>query len=302
MKYFIKRLFVFGIILTFILIITVILYFKQTSNLFTQKTKIDYLILGDSHFQNGINSDKYIPSSLNLACSGETYFNCYTKLKFIINNNTKIKNVVLSLGPHNLSAEIDTLWIFNKENFLSKIRGYAPIIYSSDFLEYINKTNFSKFILVELVPEIFHQSIYSIERQIILKEMPFLGGFVPNNKRLTITDLEKKQDENVPSTESSKIQLYYLQKIADMCKENNIQLILVNSPIFNGTHVSAPKIINEKYYLIDLGDIFKNDSDLFADLGHLNKNGSDKFSKILAEYLTNYPNQSLMDKIREHNK
>ncbi len=92
----------------------------------------------------------------------------------------------------------------------------------------------------------------------------------------------------------------YLKKISELCKTNNCELILVNTPTpafsvlgtknyfeFNNEMAKISKELNIEYYNYNLikPDIFKIQGDYFSDHVHLNGKGAEVFSKSLATFL-----------------
>ncbi len=288
MKYFIRRLSYFLSLTGVIFVMFSYFYYYQTEHKFTIHQKIDYLILGDSHVQNGFDAEKHLPNSINLSNSAEAYFYCYCKLKALIDKEIKIENVILSYGPHNLTTTIDTIWVLDNENFLSKSRGYYPFMRFNDVSEFITKAKFSKFIAIKLIPEVFYQSIYSLERQLLIKKLPYLGGFEPNLNQLSIIASDTTNNGPIAASNISDIQVFYLEKIVDLCKSQKIKLFLLNTPLFYGTNVTQPKLKDKDFVILDYGNRFKGQIEYFADKVHLNAKGADVFSTMLANDLNKF--------------
>lgn len=284
MRVFLIRFFIFLLIFSFISSIFAYFYNVQSKkNIIGNQESISNLILGDSHAQGGLNNRLFPKKCVNWANSGENYFYSYSKLNYLICNNVKIENVFLTYGPHNLDKKIDTLWVFNKDNFLGQYRVYSPFISFSNLIEFIRCTPFSPFIYFELIPEVLFQSYYSIERQLLVEKFVYSGGFEPLFTHLNDTITTKYESTNLKK--SSETQTLYLDKIIQLCEQNKINLYLLNLPLYNGEHVNKPITINNNYILLDYGAQYRGQNKLFADFVHLNAKGADEFTKLLIQDL-----------------
>lgn len=110
--------------------------------------------------------------------------------------------------------------------------------------------------------------------------------------------VEKNNIKNYKETkELSKKNMKYLNKIIDLAKENNIELILVKSPVeiteekqiyYNEVEKIAKdnnlNFINYNYLYDEINLDFEND---FFDRGHLDGDGAEKVSRHFANYLNN---------------
>ncbi len=186
----------------------------------------------------------------------------------------------MSFAPHNLDKSIDSLWLFNEENFRAKYKVYFPIISNSYLNEYRQIAGFSSFIKISLLGDIFHQSIYSLERQLLIKKFPYLGGFDPNKNKFNLA--LKKTNGTTRNQEISLTQLNYLNRIISLCKEKGIIIYLVNTPLFFGGNLNNLKYLDTNYCkVLDFGDMFVYNVSYFADYVHLNTVGAKKFTEQL---------------------
>lgn len=286
MKKFITLLLIFLLLIGVFFSLLLEGYNFQLKKAMTKQSQIDFLILGDSHLQGGINTNLFPNNSLNWAQSAENYFYCKTKIKFLIDNQIKIDNLILAYGPHNVKKEIDSTWILDENNFLEKCRVYFPFIKIHELIQFNNFTNRAPFVYFELLPELLYQSIYSIERQLLIKKLPYTGGYEPLNSKLNVEN-KKLENKKLKSAEYSVIQLYYLNEIIDICNNNHINLILLNAPVYGGEHAINPSIKNNNFRLFDYGDLYGGKSEYFADYVHLNTYGSNEFTKKLLLDLNN---------------
>jgi hypothetical protein len=284
MKPFLKKIgFFFSFI--FIFMLGLIWYSNKmvTDNLNKEKN-ISLLVLGDSHTQNGLNIENKIPNSLNLSASAESYYFCYNKLKYFTDRNIPIDRLILGYGPHSLSKSLDTIWLMAEDNFIEKFRSYSPFLNYGTIPIFFKQVNWTPFMYFKLLPPLVYQPFYAFERKLLLNKLPFIGGFEPNTNRLKsdshLNDSLKKSEISL-----SDLQLFYLQRISDLCESKGIELILLNVPVFSGEKVGSSLIENSKFKVLDYGDLWKGNEYYFADYVHLNEIGAKEFSSILLKDL-----------------
>jgi hypothetical protein len=225
MKLFIKKIIVFCVAIGVLLAGFVALYNYQF--LSHEKVEVKTVILGDSHTQNGVN-DKLLNWSKNYSNSGESYFYSFIKLRHLINENKFLDKVVLSYGQHNLSKITQEKWLLNDDNIKEKFGGLFPLFTLQDIGALFEMK--SPKISIVLIKSVVNSSIYSIERQLLGKGLPFTGGFTPNDK--VFNPNLKPQNMNMKGgRELAEYELEYLGKISDLCKKHSIQLFLLNTPV-----------------------------------------------------------------------
>lgn len=279
---------IFFLVFALIISVFVVIYTKQTQYQFSKNSKIKYLFLGDSHIQNGINPS-LIPNSMSFASSGESYFNIYQKLQFVL-SKTKVGNVVIPVGVHNFSKQIDTLWILNESNFVSKISDIYPIVNFTDLQTEINHLIFPPNIYVDILDNSIYQSIYGLEYSLINGKPVFVGGFTPNVGQI---DKEIFSHEDSLILTSNNISLHQMRnfvKILAFCKSQKIKITLLAIPVYNSRKNNLDSFIGEfkkqgftfNYY--NHLNLFTNKS-LFKDPNHLNLKGSQFYSSYLTSIL-----------------
>ncbi len=290
MKKLILHIAIFLLVFSSIISIFIGIYTKQIQNQFSKKSKIKYLFLGDSHVQNGINPS-VIPNSMNFASSGESYFNIYQKLQYIA-AHSEIETVVIPVGIHNFSKQIDTLWILNETNFISKISDIYPIVKFSDLKSEINHLNFSNTMYVDIVDNSVYQSIYGLEYFLLNRKPAYVGGFTAHNGSFEVNkSISIKESFILSSKNTSTHQLRNFNKILAFCKEQNIKITLIAIPVYQSEKNNLDSFINSFHlqgydfnYLNHLNLI--NDNTLFKDPNHLNNKGSKYYSNYLNNILT----------------
>ncbi|BFP42773.1 hypothetical protein FGF1_36180 [Flavobacteriaceae bacterium GF1] len=244
------------------------------------------LILGNSHPECAIN-DNEIDGVINLAQSGTAYFYDYLKLREFVNKNHHIDTVILGYTYSDLKKEMDE-WVTGEDKLKFKIRDYFILFNSKDYfaLAFSNPVG----VITNTPQTIF----YNLNAGI--KGLPHMGGFkyLERNKLKEAKERLKKQNTNETPFKISNYQGKYLKKIYAFCKERNITLILLSTPL-HPMEVEYQKEMLQSYnnfasknlpeaLLINHSN-FQLPESYYADLDHLNHKGA----RLYTQYLkTNY--------------
>ena len=244
------------------------------------------VFLGNSTVELAIN-DSLIPRSHNFARSSETFELLYAKLKLLKCYNPRIDTVIVSFDDAILTAD-------SYVPHGSPKAALADVYSLEDWWEDINyysvKTN------KQFVSILYH--FYNIkpivEYNIGLNNSPdYIGGFHPEHRSNLLNEiLQYEAGEDVigiDNTEIPTICQYYLDKIVNFCKKENIVLIFLSVPKYKYFwNYQAYRKLHEKYYpdipLIDCMTMALPDS-CYVDVAHLNNIGADIFSEKLKEIL-----------------
>lgn len=285
---YLKRIFGFVLLFT-ALCIALLFYYKNMLNkhMLTHNNSTNrVVILGDSHFQNGIVDSAFAKEPVNLSLSGETYFNAYQKLQYLYIHGYTFDKILISLGPHNLDSKIDSLWVKNQENFISTFGDFGVIFNLKQVIDYFEITDFGLYTALGCFVESVAQSVYTIERQILLGKFVYIGGFVPNTKVFADT---KSGDIRVNDVDIqiSDVQRSYLNQIVLLAKTYGDTVFLINAPLYSGARLPSkiPFFSSSNVRIFDYGDLYLHRADLFADRVHLNPMGASLFSRKLKDDL-----------------
>ncbi|MFT7033700.1 MAG: hypothetical protein ACJA2S_002208 [Cyclobacteriaceae bacterium] len=278
MKLFVKKIFLFVFIISISIFAILGVYFFQIRDQLILSKNITTVILGNSHTQNGLN-DQIISNSVNLSSSAESYLYSYAKLKYLVQHNPSITNVILSFSKVVISENITRIWLFNENNVFGKFGSLYPILNVSD-LEYLINEGKINLALKALNGAIYH-SFYSIEKRIILRSPPFIGGYTPNSRNMLQSEINTSINDSV--SEYSIDQTVYLEKIKILCEKHSLNLILINTPTYgkkmkekvNLNFFTYESPIYLDYSIMNLNETF------FADPRHLNPKGADTLSVIV---------------------
>lgn len=256
---------------------------------------VNVLILGDSQPQCAVN-DSVFSNSVNFSQNSEHFFLTYTVLQLVVKNNPQINTLILGCSYHNLSA-FSERYIFYKGNYKDNfpelvIPRYYPILDFKDKI-FLLKNNFEgviksfKMIVTNMV-----KSFTSNYKE--YHDYPFIGRYYASRKRVFNDSTVKasvdwhfyKDSAATELEEFSSLQYEYLKKIVAFCKEKNIKLILLNTPVYEDYYKQIPKEFTDEYYRLmnELSDgdkveffdyyDFKVPDDFYGDGNHLNLQGA----------------------------
>lgn len=260
--------------------------------------KTTTLMLGHSQTECGIN-DSLITGVKNFSSSAEPYFYTYQKLKKIVSINQNIKTVLISFSNN----QIDTLmneWTYG-DKYLQNFYPKYNFVMNSEDAGLLFKNNFTGFISSEHKSFMENLDIVLKSKYAILSDRKW-GSYLylKRNKidSLNKTDTIKKMMAH-HSENYSKINIQYLHKIVDLCKKNDIKLVLVRMPLYPTYFKTKNEIlyqrIRKEYFsdvpFLDFHSVsFKDDE--FGDYDHLNYKGAKRFSIFLDVLIK----QGLLDK------
>lgn len=276
--------FLLQLLLFIAILVTVILFGYVTAcakaNTFQLDKKSTICFMGDSHIQKGIDN-QLVSSSVNLAQSAEQYLYSYYKLKLILKNENSIKKVYLGFGFHNLSALSDEFVTGKKTKLVST--KYFFILPIQQQIDMISTTDDKPLMLKNIVKEMFRMLVKPIEKQ------SFIGFF--QNKFDKSSANEKSINKRIKQhyyngtkvLNFSKTNLDYLLKIQSLCKNNNVELILVNTPLHPKYRTKIPANYQNYYTdfsrsnqlkIMDLSAIKLPEDNYIFDGDHVSKKGS----------------------------
>lgn len=260
---------------------------------------INTLILGDSQSQTAINDSLY-KNSVNFSHNSEHYLLTYNVLKLVIKNNPQIRNVILGCSFQNISAYYER-YLFGEKN---KPDNFSKIFYSRYFS--ILDNNSKLFLIENNLPGVL-KSFRPIVLDMIksftnnyskYQDYPFIGRYYPGRKRVLNDSIVKvaviwhyySDSTGTELEDFSRLQSKYLKDIISFCKENNIKLFLLNTPVHEDYLKQIPQKFISGYYsfmkelegsdnvtLLNYPD-YKLPDEYFGDGNHLNQRGASVFT------------------------
>jgi len=249
------------------------------------------LIMGDSHTIFGIN-DSLFRNTRNLSRTAEGYIFSYLKLKNILDSNPQINRIILGVSFHNFSSYYDE-YIYGKDSYSSISKCIALIDYP----------DLIKLLKMEMSMSNIRSTLqYSFKNILNYKkgEYPFIGNtnisktsVRTSHNTIMKTINDQYYSSGKPDTISA-INVFYLNKIVDLCRTKNIEIIFLNMPLYAEYFNKIPlNIINhynasiEKFDVvaINLNNLKFPEDYFFPDGEHLSYKGAVIASEFLAKSL-----------------
>src|SRR5665648_322688 len=290
MKKFFKKIAFFLLsVIAFLIVDEVFINNRLNNNeLYKIDRSIDVLILGNSHPECSLN-DSLINHSINFSQSAECYFYTYYKLKKLVEANPHIKTVILEYTNTVFRKEMDN-WLFGEQYLGSKYPKYSQLISIKDnsLLFYKNPGPY----LIAYKDALKAKGSFLLRRnKCVYNELDWGGySYLVRDKIQQIkNDIQKSNIQKLNPDEklTSTLNISNLKKIADLCKANNLKLILFRSPL-HPLYVKDFETELTNLLKSDLHDIpfwdysnYQLDDFEFADLEHLNHFGAKRFSKVI---------------------
>jgi hypothetical protein len=258
------------------------------------------VITGGSDMQFGLNPE-FIKNSCNIARPAENYFYAYYKIKFLLNSNNKIKNIILGYNSAILSKNSENDLYgpqsaqFHKLYFMLLDKDGVDKIYRRNRDFYFFYAKYCLGVPLELQQELnLLQNI--VFNNVSVYRYPFCEGFRNHKGRLDIPFdtffANFFRDSNNQLAPASKIMIESLEEIAKICRDKGVRLILISSPVkqewlkrfppnyrqLGAQTVKKLKEINPQITYYDFSTFSLSD-DCFVDWIHLNNKGNDIFSR-----------------------
>ncbi len=284
MKKFLRQVFIFFAIPFGVLILLLFLLNYINNKAMTDyktDTGVQSLFMGDSHIECAINT-ALLPDAANLSQSSESLLFTYFKLKYILQNNPSVKKVYLGFSYHNISTYADEFTYGQYAyDVTSRYFFILPVEQKKEIIQH-NPKQLPKF-LGKLLINGFNTVIEKKENY------SFLGRY--KNEYKNIEASKKSMDyrisqqfyEDGKQRGFSAVNIVYLNKIILLCREKNIELELLKTPLHSYYKSKVPLEFIEKYdslnnlnklKLIDLSNLILNDSCYLPNGDHVSQRGA----------------------------
>lgn len=288
MKVFVRNLFLFLVVLATILgALTggASLYMNRETIRIPQHKNI--LILGDSHTECAID-DSVFARAANFSKSATAFVYSYAALRKLIADNPQIDTVLLSYHSSSLSFERERGWIFDETMLARQVPVFLPYFSASEYSLFFFKPEFYK---PALQTPLFTFNYHKLKDSIAARQL-WVDQNIGNYREFTWSNFAKDTAATKPLTNPkpdtvSTITVNYIRKVAAFCKERNIELILLNAPVYQWNryvNVAEFDTNRRKYFsdihFLDYSDFPVADSCRF-DIWHLNAKGAQQFSRYL---------------------
>lgn len=281
--------------------------------LFKLDRNIDTLIIGASHAVAALDPH-FFKSTENVARNGEPLFFTYYKTKRLLEQNNNIKTLILSFSPIQISKYHDYLFVSGMPECRANLMDYFFLM-DDEGRRYFRKLSPEYMIVTAKydygLPLSFLDDVRVIARyyfnRIDYRAYKFWGGYHEVfGVHLEDNVIKKKIAYyfygNDKKFRESDVAIEHIKKIAQICSEKSVKLILVNTPKHKSFMRAVPHFYHSKHGEV-IQDIMNTNPDVtyydysslaladeyFFDGDHLNNKGGVKFSKMLANLLGNEP-------------
>ncbi len=237
--------------------------------------KYDVIIMGTSrannHFVTNLFEKKGL-KSFNYGISGSHLFETSLLLKVMIANKFQIKNLIL---------EAD-LSICNEKRDEGTTARFMPYIHTNSIIKehYKNESDFKKLFYLPFYRYIkFDAKIGFREVYEVLSKKP--TNTLQNKGYYPLISDKKGSMKNDIST-LKVIRNKYYEEIKKICKQNNINLIVVMTPMCQNTKgLDYFDKVKKQYPEINNFENIVTDDRYFASCGHLNNEGANIFTNYI---------------------
>jgi hypothetical protein len=302
MKKFLHNLALFSIPL--LLYCIAVEYYCHTSTTFIvkkkylekNKDKIETLIFGSSHFQNGINPQYLTKKAANISFGGQPMSIDYLLLERYCDEMKNLRTIIFEISPHRFYHDL------NPQEWNGHIYSIA---YNIDYkTEKISAKNYSYLAAdFKYFSTIFFDNFSSSSTKPKLNEYGFiLNDFNDRFSKLNYDSLKInttfKINTKYENQKNVKRNTGFLNKVVQRCKEKNIKILFVTSPFYQTYVKSIPlhakkqvhDIVhdisiqnNVPFYDYSNSEVFTTRD--FKNDNHLNPDGAKKFTQIIDKLL-----------------
>ncbi len=277
-------------------------YAKEQVN-FEQDARV--LILGDSRAKADVMPAYLTEDGLNLAIGGATTIENYYTLKRYLEKN-KPEKIVILFAPFHYST-MDNFWqrtmYFNYLTVPETMEVFreAKGVLSDEVIRdgyvkdaFCDRTRVTSVYLPALMNAKF-VGRYSANRQ-ALSDLAAGEGHMLFGTADYCDDLNYEVHyENMRESGDSELIGIYLLKILDLCRENQIPVILAQPPMNEASYTELHEgyVRSFGYFMQSVQDLYPEitveteipcyGNEMFGDSSHLNRRGAERFTKELAQ-------------------
>lgn len=234
-----------------IILVSIILAFtnrkvEKTISGLNKDQSIKMLFMGDSHIQKGI-IDSLIPNSANVAQNSESFYFTYFKIKKLFKSGVKVKSIYLGYSYHSISNYYEDFIFGQNSKFIAP--KYFFILPNKQKIKMFvsNRDNLGLFVL-NIIKDGLNPYNYYIG-QYANKFKNTKANKSSMDKRLELQYLDGLN-------EISAINCHYFNAILELCRQNEVQLVLVNTPLHPYYKAKIPsKFVGKYEELIKIGKL-----------------------------------------------
>lgn len=279
--------------------------FAKLRTVFEEENEFDILVIGSSRAECQL----YTPlidsftglRSYNAGMTGAVMPLIASTLEAYLENSKAPKYVILNLDIHSLGDNTDTVYKFPRYfAFLDNEKLYDGL------QERDGRFFWFKYVPLYSMPYFSNRYLSNSVRGWMNKptkyDADYEQGFAPSIIDTTLGDLDTAKMK-VSSPEIPNAVWEGLDRVVQTCKDNDIQLIVVISPLFHRQEAVLPTYqgsfnLFQSYCskqtvpFLDLGhDSIRFDKSMYSDPAHLNKTGAQAFTRRFCPVLLQYLNK-----------
>lgn len=283
MKFFLKKLTGYTLFLSllfFLLLLMLSFFNKRLLTHYKNDSRYNTLIMGDSHVQNAVD-DRQMPYTINLSQGLENFIFSYAKLKIMLESHPYIKRVLLGCSYHNLSGRYEEYIMEKGEPSLLKKNFFLLSLKEQYWLLWHNRT-----ITIPLLRGAIKTGFYNIASP--ANDYSFIGYHININvpRAVNTESIRESVKKDYYAGKDLKdffsVNIYYLNKIIDLCRSKNIELFILNPPTHSTYKALVPTQYKEKLRsltdgrarLLEFNDLQLADSCFLPDGRHLSGKGA----------------------------
>jgi hypothetical protein len=284
MKSFLKRtgIFLFILLLLFVSAFGVMDYLvNQRFDSYRVDPKITVAFMGDSHPQCAVN-DAFLPNARNFAQAAEASYYTYFKMKALLENNPSIKKVYLGLGYHNISTHYDQyIYGSHAKDIAARYFFILPLKEKLSILAHNPKD------AIDLLENSWSNGLKN--QKLDNAENTILGHYenffvnVAARKSSIDKRLKLQFTENGRLRDFSEFNIDYFEKMVNLCRSKNVELVIINTPVHPYYKSKIPvkfrarydEILNKNHLeLFSFDALTLNDSAYVPDGDHISAKGA----------------------------
>lgn len=274
-------------------LILLVNFAMRRGHYFDMGRKAELLMVGDSHPECAFN-DSIISHSANFSSSGESYFYGFLKVKMLLKKNPQVKTIFIEFNNGQIEKAMDeNIWGDKHIDWrYPKYSAYMGIEEIGILMSHNWKTT-------------VHAQFISLRDNVRFlvrrsKSLVYYGGWGAyhplrhDGSQLLAQYRNNRVDVLDSLVETSPTNLLYLSKMIEFCRNRDVVVFLIRSPV----HPKYRGLANEKTFQqvlqgqfagVEFLDFvtFSADDTEFADLHHLNYKGAQRYSTLLESLLKN---------------
>lgn len=260
------------------------------------------VIVGDSHTETSIDPAR-LPGGVNISRSAENYCYSYLKLRYFLDCNPQVRDVVLGFSPHNVMDQ-DRQFSEDRANhwkdYFILMDGHTRTDLASFRLPYLIaylKAEYGvPFRLLQnpiAIKYLLGRSNYS------RADFPFNGGYQAlRGSFLDAGKIAKRAQDHFRKGEgycgTSPVMVGYLRKIADLCDQRGVSLLLLDTPVTDAYRRLIPRQAMADFRRIQADLVYRHPRVAYLDLSatslppadffdgnHLNREGAAVVTQLL---------------------